>query len=442
MSDKIDAETPLKEAVASEIVQRSLADQLELTSLEIEDRKRLLNITAEDVIAIAAFRREIGLQLDNIVERFYAAQIKVPEIALLIGDAETLERLKHAMRAYVLEMFEGRYDSVYVDKRLRVGRVHQRIGVSPKLFTAALEVLHGLIEDVVEAAPSLSRAEKDHLRRAILKLRTFDLQLVFDTYIAGLLAQVASQRDKLERYALSLEEEVASRTKQLLELSRYDLLTGLANQTAFFEHMRRELSASSRTGRPLSLLFADLNGFKKINDTLGHVAGDQLLAKVAQVIRDSVRLADIPCRYGGDEFCVILPNTRAEEAEHASARIIEAFDRAVSEDVTLSIGIAETEADRAMTTEDLVKLADAAMYSAKKQAYGRLAHALKTPLRSTAVAKLGKIGAHKANVDAEHRDKGNRLTSIKGKDERSAAPAPAAPSAEADMPSSKAIGKR
>jgi diguanylate cyclase (GGDEF)-like protein len=391
----MDTEATFREASATEAVHRSLAEQLQLTNLEIEDRKRLLRFTADDVLAIAAFRREISLHLDNVVEKFYQAQVSVPEIALIIGDGETLDRLKHAMRAYLVEMFDGRYDGVYVNKRLHIGRIHQRIGVSPKLYTASLETLHSLIDEVIEAAPNIGREDKDRLRRALLKLRAFDLQLVFDTYIAGLVAQVDAQKDKLERYAASLEEQVAERTKQLIDLSRQDPLTGLANQTAFYEHMRREISAASRTGRPLSLLFLDLNGFKKVNDSHGHLAGDRLLAETARVIKDSVRLADIPCRYGGDEFCVILPNTRAVDAEHAGARIIETFDKAVTEDVTLSIGLAQTEANRTMTAEDLVRAADAAMYAAKKRAHERLGHGLMAPMGATALPKSPKTGATK-----------------------------------------------
>ncbi len=394
MSSKMDADASSRKAFATESVHRSLAEQLQLTNLEIEDRKRLLKFTADDALAIAAFRREISLHLDNIVEKFYHVQTSVPEIALIIGDGDTLDRLKHAMRAYLVEMFDGRYDGVYVNKRLHIGRIHQRIGVSPKLYTASLETLHGLIDVVIEEAPNTKREDKDHLRRALLKLRAFDLQLVFDTYIAGLVAQIAAQKDRMERYAASLEEQVAERTKQLIDLSRHDPLTGLANQTAFYEHMRRELSAASRTGRPLALLFLDLNGFKKINDSHGHLAGDRLLAETARVIKDAVRLADIPCRYGGDEFCVILPNTRAEDAEHASARIIEAFDKAVTEDVTLSIGLAQTEANRTMTAEDLVRAADTAMYAAKKRAHERPGHGLMTPTRATALPKSPKSGTN------------------------------------------------
>lgn len=210
------------------------------------------------------------------------------------------------------------------------------------------------------------------------------MQLVFDTYIAGLLAQVAAQRDKLERYAASLEEQVAERTKQFLELSRHDVLTGLANQTAFFEHMRRELSAALRTGRPLLLIFADINEFKSINDSMGHIASDRLLEKVAAIIKDSVRLADIPCRYRGDEFCVILPNTRAEEAEHAATRITEGLRKAMGAEVTLSIGIAQSSTDRMVTAEELVKAADAAMYEAKKHARRQRALGLAASAHSTA----------------------------------------------------------
>jgi GGDEF domain-containing protein len=88
-----------------------------------------------------------------------------------------------------------------------------------------------------------------------------------------------------------------------------DPLTGLYNRRFLYDHLQREMSRAERTGGVVSLMMMDLQGFKTINDRLGHPVGDTVLVKTAKVIRDSLRAVDAGCRYGGDEFVAVLPNT-------------------------------------------------------------------------------------------------------------------------------------
>jgi len=93
-----------------------------------------------------------------------------------------------------------------------------------------------------------------------------------------------------------------------------DPLTGLYNRRFLYDHLQREMSRAERTGGVVSLMMMDLQGFKSINDRLGHPVGDTVLVKTAKVIRDSLRAVDAGCRYGGDEFVAVLPNTTLMEA--------------------------------------------------------------------------------------------------------------------------------
>ncbi len=353
---------------ASAAVQQTLAEQMRLTHHEIEDRKRLLGLTLEDEAALSSLRAHIAAQVDDLVARFYEFQVAIPEIALVIGDVETLQRLQRAMRSYILEMFDGQYDVDYVNKRLRIGKVHQRIGVSPKLYTAALQMLHRLLDDTIDEACRDDLPLAKLRKQALSKIFNLDIQLVFDTYIASLVTVVESAKEKVERYAVGLEEQVAQRTRQLEQLSRIDPLTGLGNKVAFYEHLHREFSAVTRYGKPLTLLFIDLNGFKAVNDEDGHLIGDRILSETAEVIRQSIRDADIACRFGGDEFCILLPNSAAAAARLVCERIAAAFDRLIGSKVSLSIGVAETEPGGYAAEEDFIQAADAAMYVAKTRA--------------------------------------------------------------------------
>jgi diguanylate cyclase (GGDEF)-like protein len=152
-------------------------------------------------------------------------------------------------------------------------------------------------------------------------------------------------------------------------LSELDSLTGLANRRVFHELLAREVARSRRYGRRLSLIVLDLDDFKRINDRVGHLAGDDVLAEVAARIRGCVRSTDIGCRVGGDEFAVILPESTRGDADHLGARI----ERAVSAEpiaragtLRVSVGVAELSPDD--TASDLFEHADADLYRAKSAA--------------------------------------------------------------------------
>ncbi len=138
--------------------------------------------------------------------------------------------------------------------------------------------------------------------------------------------------------------------------------------------LRRETKRASRSGRPLSLLFLDLDGFKAVNDTHGHLSGSRALVEAAAVIRGSARETDVVARFGGDEFALILPDTGGEGAFAVAERIREriAAHKFLAEDglnihLTASVGVA-TLPDVAASAEELVQAADTAMYQVKDRA--------------------------------------------------------------------------
>lgn len=122
----------------------------------------------------------------------------------------------------------------------------------------------------------------------------------------------------------------------------HDPLTGLRNRRFFDETLRDHVQAARRYQRPLTLLLIDVDQFKKINDDFGHVVGDEILSSFAQLLRATLRKSDIPCRYGGDEFAVLLPETTLQEAQHLVERIHRAIDQSeMTPTYSVSIGFAE-----------------------------------------------------------------------------------------------------
>lgn len=156
------------------------------------------------------------------------------------------------------------------------------------------------------------------------------------------------------------------------KLADRDPLTGFFNHRFLHERLGEEVVRSQRGRRPLSVLMLDLDDFKLVNDTFGHLFGDRVLVWCAELIRSTLRGSDIPARYGGDEFAVILPDTDLAEARVAAERILEAFrDRPfVGEQrgpvpLAGSIGIATFPAD-GRTATDLIAAADVALYRVKR----------------------------------------------------------------------------
>jgi len=154
-------------------------------------------------------------------------------------------------------------------------------------------------------------------------------------------------------------------TLQLNTLLRQDELTGCLNKKAFYEEAQREISRAIRYQHPTSFLMIDIDNFKAINDQLGHLQGDKILKQVADQIKQSLRATDMVARFGGDEFVVILPETKVTTAQKIAERIIESSTKNVITAFTVSIGLSAL-VDQTDTVDSVLSRADQALYKAKK----------------------------------------------------------------------------
>lgn len=344
---------------------KTLLEQMQISDIDILRRMTLLGIDRDALELLASHKMIIEQSIDSIVDEFYQKQTAIDEISLLIGDADTLRRLRAAQRRYVIDLFAGHYDSEYVNNRLRIGMVHKRIGVEPTLYLSAVTTLKEILIRTLEQAID----NKDILKATLEvfdRLLYFDITLVFDTYIDSLVGEIESAKRRTEIYAKSLEEKVAERTRQLEEQAKLDPLTGIYNQRAMQDFLRRELALAKRHQTKLSLVYFDVDHFKAINDTHGHIKGDEVLKNIGLSLRKNVRETDIACRYGGDEFCLIFPQCCAVEAKGICEKVIKELV-VIYPNYTLSIGIAETGSDDYVDGDKLIKMADDKMYQAKKE---------------------------------------------------------------------------
>lgn len=171
---------------------------------------------------------------------------------------------------------------------------------------------------------------------------------------------------------VDLQQELLESNVRLELLSITDGLTHLYNHRHFQDELARAFDESLRYERPLSVAIIDIDFFKKVNDTYGHAAGDQVLQSVAGVFRDSIRASDLAARYGGEEFAVMMPETDREDAVQFAEKIrklVESQETSTGSGpirVTVSIGVATVPRTKLQSTRELIDAADKALYRAKR----------------------------------------------------------------------------
>ena len=190
--------------------------------------------------------------------------------------------------------------------------------------------------------------------------------------------RILTLHDQLRSHAVQLAELHAALELQnalLAERAATDGLTGLSNRRQFDESLRAALSFSARHAQPLSLVFLDVDHFKSYNDAFGHLAGDEVLCALADILRSMARTHDVVARYGGEEFTVILPATEAAGAWAACERLRIAIERRTLpwRPVTASFGVTTT-LSQSVEPAQLIKEADRALYHSKSNGRNRVTH--------------------------------------------------------------------
>ena len=240
------------------------------------------------------------------------------------------------------------------------------------------EVEH-MVSDSLEAHGLLRELGTDEVLLAPVN-REFQVPtfLIMDRTLSGRPIQLARDRigaQTLAGTASLLTENLLlrKRRKRAQKYSLTDPLTRLYNRSVGISSLEQELARAQRTGAPLTVLMLDLDDFKSLNDTRGHLEGDRALRETGIVLRKTLRRSDIVCRYGGEEFMVVLPETSLEEASVTATRIFTAIEEtgeALGLPLTISIGLAaaKLESDH---VESLLSRADRALYASKSRGRNR-----------------------------------------------------------------------
>ncbi len=334
-------------------------EQMRITQSDVRFRKTLLNFERDDIDVLILCLPTIETNIESIVNSFYEAQIAVPEIAAVIGDADTLKHLQQAQRSYVIDLFSGNYDLDYVNSRLRIGLVHKRIGVEPHLYLSAVYQLQDqLIRALQDELPTDAALRAS---TALRKLVYFDVSLVFETYIRSLVSEIEAAHTRTDGYARALEQSINERDLML----RLDPLTGVHSRRSLFDALTTTLRSSQRRREPVAVMFIDVDKFKTLNDEKGHAHGDSVLRTIGAILRSVARTNDSAFRYGGDEFCLILSDTTARSAIETVGERIHASLSKQLPGVSVSIGAASTGPYDFDDAETILEQADNAMYRNK-----------------------------------------------------------------------------
>lgn len=293
---------------------------------------------------------------EQIIDRFYTQLLRNAQAAELLASFD-LGHLKSRQVDYLSEFGVRFSDARYFESRARVGVAHARVGVPLSLYLESFGLLQCLILEWLMDQVS-DDAQRDTLTRLVLKLTTLDIALATEVYHR-------SQIQALDRSVKHLKLEQNILRSQLEQ----DALTGVSSRTSLLRELEGAIAHCRKTGQPLAVIMADLDHFKVVNDTQGHLVGDQVLAEVAARIKAALREFDLVGRYGGEEFVILLENTSLHTARQIAERVRQHIGsqpvRTASQqvEITISQGLAMCEKDD--DSQSLLKRADQAMYAAK-----------------------------------------------------------------------------
>lgn len=332
---------------------------------KIRTRLALLRLNEADRLSANRLQDEVIIpNVESIISDFYVAFSHNEEFDLVQKGIEP-ETFKRVLTASLLTLGMDYDTPKYFMDRLRVGLFYARLGSPLSLLTTSYCLMQQLLIDRIPARIRGNKAELMPLIQFILKILALDMSLNVEAYHIAGMEQLQASINTLRDEAIELEHRAS-----------IDGLTHLPNHAAILVMLQRLLNIPVEQRTPLCLIMADIDFFKKVNDTYGHQAGDEVLRQVAARICSAVRDFDKAGRYGGEEFLAILPNTDLDTAKNVAERIrckvaenpIQFSDDEIR--VTISLGISCLHETDEIST--LIGRADAALYAAKNAGRNRV----------------------------------------------------------------------
>jgi len=329
-------------------------------------RLALLELAADDLVWARRLHHDvIAPQVDALVERFYDFQQQFPEIMRAIGNRDHLAHLKQTQRRYLLSLGTDFDGEGYFGERLRIGEIHARHNIALSLYQASYRHLQQLLVDAIPATIPPGSADHRALCRFISKITALDMTLAVETYHSVRVADLRETVDNLQSEHWRLHEKVGR-----------DALTGLANRESALNELEAALATVGERNTQLCLIMADVDHFKQINDTYGHLTGDKVLQCVAAKLQQLLREFDIVGRFGGEEFIIALEDTPLAIARKVAERLRLGVEQELvqcdEQQIRLTISLGLTQAAPRDDVRGLIRRADDALYQAKEEGRNRV----------------------------------------------------------------------
>ena len=333
----------------------------------VRERLTMVGLTEKDHETSSRLQREVVVpNFNRIIDEFFRQLMAFPGTGEILKNEVAIKSERQNQSKFLLSLGVG-FDSMnYFEHRLKVGVAHSSAGLSISQYLCSYRLLTQTIINHLPPSIVQNQDEFYTILQFLLKITTLDMSLAVDTYYTNQLKSFEQSLGGMQALASALEQQAIT-----------DSLTGMINHEHVFSELQRAINKAQSERSPLCVVMADLDHFKKVNDTYGHLAGDGVLKEVASRIKNSLRGFDIVGRYGGEEFLLILNRADLQTARMVAERIrsrIVATPIDLPEvllDVTISMGVAMVKEDEDVNS--LVERADKALYEAKENGRNQVA---------------------------------------------------------------------
>lgn len=331
----------------------------------LDQRRCLLDLSRADLATGLQLQEQvIGPRLELIIAAFYDRLVEFEPFQEIMAQGYDVASLRSTQSKYLRSLGVNFHQQTYMEQRIRVGVVHDRVGLPLSAYLCAYRLLQQLLIDAVRAEISDPK-EQQRLSDFVLKITALDISLAIEAYHG---IRVHSLEQSIQN--------LGAREREQRQRAETDALTGAANRESLFDALRSALDQQAVDGAPLCLAIADLDHFKRVNDQHGHLVGDGVLRDVVARLSAGFRGSDLVCRYGGEEFAVVLTHTDLSQALEICERVRERVAAtpvavgALTVQVTMSFGVAQSRPEDHV--ESLFARADRALYRAKETGRNRV----------------------------------------------------------------------
>jgi len=335
-------------------------------AVTIKQRLSLLNLSEADHELAGRLQHDVILPFfSGIISQFFDEMTRNDEVKYVLVDDNVTKQVKHTVTTFLLSLGSGFDSKKYFEHRLHVGMAHRGVDLSLSLYLCAYRALSQCIINHIPESIKQDQGQYEKIVEFLYKINALDMTLAIETYHNSHMQDLKASIGGMEIRQQELQQQAIT-----------DSLTGMVNHDYIFEKLGELLGQHKTQNQPLCVIMADIDFFKKVNDSHGHQAGDFVLVDVAQRIKTSLRDMDIVGRYGGEEFMLILQNSPQETAIRIAERIrLKIADHPMNlKDlilhVTISMGVAFAKPND--DVESLVKRADDALYQAKDNGRNRV----------------------------------------------------------------------